>query len=65
MVTGDDDEVLYEPRVGDDTPPLFTYVHDKPYVRGNLTSVGRTASAEYRRFLNRHKEVQRGDIERR
>lgn len=51
--------------VGDDSPPLMKYAHDKPYVRGSLTSVGRTASAEYRRFLEKHREVQRGDIERR
>lgn len=59
-----DDDVEWHGRelaVGDDSPPLMKFVHDQPYVRGSLTSVGRTASAEYRRFLNKHKEVQRGD----
>ena len=63
-----DDEVDWHGRelaVGDDSPPLMKYAHDKPYVRGSLTSVGRTASAEYRRFLEKHREVQRGDIEQR
>jgi hypothetical protein len=47
-------------RTGDDTPPLFHKVRDEPYRRGTITSVGRTASEMYQRFVNKHKEVRDG-----
>lgn len=54
------DERDLEKRGGDDSPPLFNYVHDEPYRRGVLTSQARTASDSYQRFLQ-HREVQHGD----
>ena len=45
---------------GDDSPPLYSYVRDKPYKRGELTSTARTASESYMRFLKKHREVRDG-----
>jgi hypothetical protein len=62
MAQIDDDEIDQRdfPRHGDDSPPLFASVRDTPYCRGCLTSEARTASLEYQRFLNRHKEDRNG-----
>lgn len=38
-----------------DTTPLMALVRDQPYVRGKLTSEGRTASREYQAFLERNR----------
>jgi hypothetical protein len=54
------DRADLERRGGDDSPPLMNLVHDKPYVRGSLTSLGRTNSEAYLRFLKRSKEVRNG-----
>lgn len=56
-----DDEIStdrwgHEPRAGNDTPPLFSYVRDKPYSNGMLTSQARTMSPAYIEFLKRNKE---------
>lgn len=52
-----DDEPIdsreFESRRGHDTTPLMALVHDKPYSRGGLTSVGRTNSESYAAFVRR------------
>lgn len=57
---GEIDQREFQSRVGDDTPPLFASVRDQPYCRGCLTSESRTASLDYQRFLQRHKEYRDG-----
>lgn len=54
------DERDFGRRGGDDSPPIFNGVQDQPYRRGTLTSDGRTASEQYMRFLQKHKEVRDG-----
>lgn len=41
---------------GDDSPPLFWVVHDKPYANGCITSQARTMSPQYLEFLQRNRE---------
>jgi len=45
----------FETRRGNDSTPLISLVRDQPYVRGKLTSEGRTASREYQAFLERNR----------
>lgn len=42
-------------RHGNDSTPLMALVRDQQYVRGKLTSEGRTASREYQAFLERNR----------
>jgi hypothetical protein len=52
----DIDRREFESRRGDDSTPLMALVRDQPYVRGKLTSEGRTASREYQAFLKRNRD---------
>jgi hypothetical protein len=51
----DIDHREFESRRGDDSTPLMALVRDQPYVRGKLTSEGRTTSREYQAFLERNR----------
>jgi hypothetical protein len=56
MIDDDDiDKREFESRRGNDSTPLMALVRDQPYVRGMLTSEGRTASREYQAFLERNR----------
>ncbi|NBW20684.1 MAG: hypothetical protein EBR82_73245 [Caulobacteraceae bacterium] len=53
----------FERRIGDDTPPLMNRVHEPPPSHwGKMTSLGRTNSSDYLRFVStkKNKEVPDG-----
>lgn len=63
MATSDEaiGEKEFEPRYGNDTTPLMTFVPEPPPEHwGKLTSVARTLSPQYLAFLQRNKEVRDG-----
>ena len=60
MASDDQIDADFEPRYGNDTPPLMSRVPEPPPSHwGKLTSRGRTASEAYLRFLENRMEAKK------